>query len=350
MIPMETVMPKSNTYKYSIIVATYNRIEEMKELINSLQAMTFSPADFELVVVDDGSADGTGDYLKSLDTEFDIQYHYQQNQGPGAARNRAMSEAKGEYFIFLDSDVIVPERYLTAVDESVTTESWDAFGGPDDSHPSFPPLLLAINYSMTSFIGTGGTRGSTDSVTRFYPRSFNMGIHRQIFESMGGMNDLRHGQDMDYSARIYRAGYKVGLIPDAVVYHKRRTSLKKFYKQIFNWGVARINLGRTYSEMLKPVHLLPAVLIAIVIISVVASLFFPAVLWLFLFMVFGAIGVAGFAFYDSYRQTQKWRVAFLSIVTLFLQVFAYGLGNWSGIWQWMRGKSRAEGFTKNYYK
>lgn len=347
---METVMPKSTDYKYSIIVATYNRIQEMKELISSLRAMTFSADDFELVVVDDGSSDGTADFIQSLETEFDIQYHFQQNQGPGAARNRAMSEARGDYFIFLDSDVIVPEHYLSAVDESVREEGWDAFGGPDDSHPSFPPLLLAINYSMTSFIGTGGTRGSADSVTRFYPRSFNMGIRRQIFESIGGMNDLRHGQDMDYSARIYRAGYKVGLIPDAVVYHKRRTSLKKFYKQIFNWGVARINLGRTYPEMLKPVHLLPAFLIAILMLSVVVSLFIPAILWLFLFMFFGAIGVAGFAFYDSYRQTQQWRVAFLSVVTLFLQVFAYGLGTWSGIWQWMLGKGRAEGFTKNYYK
>lgn len=343
-------MRESNAYKYSIIVATYNRIQEMKELISSLRAMTFSPADFELVVVDDGSEDGTGDYIQSLNTEFDIQYHYQQNQGPGAARNRAMSEAKGEYFIFLDSDVIVPDSYLSAVDKSVKEESWEAFGGPDDSHASFPPLLQAINYSMTSFIGTGGTRGSTESVTRFYPRSFNMGIHRQVFESMGGMNDLRHGQDMDYSARIYRAGYKVGLIPDAVVYHKRRTSLKKFYKQIFNWGVARINLGRAYPEMLKPVHLLPALLIAIVLLSGVISIFAPAVLWVFLFMFFGAIGVAGFAFFDSYRQTRKWRVAFLSVVSLFLQVFAYGMGTWSGVWQWLRGKGRAEGFTKNYYK
>ncbi len=347
---MKKAMRESNAYKYSIIVATYNRIQEMKELISSLRAMTFSPADFELVVVDDGSEDGTGDYIQSLDTEFDIQYHYQQNQGPGAARNRAMSEAKGEYFIFLDSDVIVPDSYLSAVDKSVKEERWEAFGGPDDSHPSFPPLLQAINYSMTSFIGTGGTRGSTESVTRFYPRSFNMGIHRQVFESMGGMNDLRHGQDMDYSARIYRAGYKVGLIPDAVVYHKRRTSLKKFYKQIFNWGVARINLGRAYPEMLKPVHLLPALLIAIVLLSGVISFFAPTILWVFLFMFFGAIGVAGFAFFDSYRQTRKWRVAFLSVVTLFLQVFAYGMGTWSGVWQWLRGKGRAEGFTKNYYK
>jgi len=343
-------MPELPVYRYSLIVATFNRLGEMKELTDSLREMDFPPQDFELVVVDDGSTDGTGEFIQSLDVEFDIQYHYQQNQGPGAARNRAMSEAKGSYFIFLDSDVIVPSLYLSAVDRSVTSEGWDAFGGPDDSHPSFPPLLQAINYSMTSFIGTGGTRGSTESVTRFYPRSFNMGIHRKIYQDIGGMNDLRHGQDMDYSARIYRAGYKVGLIPDAVVYHKRRTSLRKFYKQIFNWGVARINLGRTYSEMLKPIHLLPAFLMAVGLLALVISVFVPAVLWAVLYMAFGAIGVAFFALYDAYRKTGKWKVAFLSVITLFLQVFAYGLGSWSGLWQWVLGKGRAEGFTKNYYK
>lgn len=343
-------MPKSTSYTYSLIVATYNRLNELKELVASLEAMDYPADDFEWVVVDDGSSDGTREYIGDLEVDFAIQYHYQQNQGPGAARNRAMAEAKGQYFIFLDSDVIVPASYLQNVNRSVQKESWDAFGGPDDSHPSFPPLLQAINYSMTSFIGTGGTRGSTDSVTRFYPRSFNMGVHRRVYENLGGMNDLRHGQDMDYSARIYRAGYKVGLIPDAVVYHKRRTSLKKFYKQIFNWGVARINLGRAYSEMLKPIHLLPALVIAVLVLSILLAIVFPFFLWVLFFMAFGAVGVALFAAFDSYGKTRSLRVAYLSVITLFLQVFAYGLGSWSGIWQWIQGKGRAEGFTKNYYK
>ncbi len=343
-------MGKPFAYTYSIIVATYNRIGELRELVASLEAMDYPSDDFEWVVVDDGSSDGTADYIKELDTDFDIQYHFQQNQGPGAARNRAMAEARGQYFIFLDSDVIVPKNYLQAVNQSVQNERWDAFGGPDDSHPSFPPLLQAINYSMTSFIGTGGTRGRKDSITQFYPRSFNMGIHRKVYEDLGGMNDLRHGQDMDFSARIYRAGYKVGLIPDAVVYHKRRTSFKKFYKQIFNWGVARINLGRAYSEMLKPIHLMPAFLIAVLLVSLGIAIFYPPFLWVVFFMAFGALGVAVFAVVDSYKKTRSLRVAYLSVITLFLQVFAYGLGSWSGLWQWVQGKVRAEGFTKNYYK
>jgi glycosyltransferase involved in cell wall biosynthesis len=348
---MEMEEKKHNSkYTYSLIVATYNRLEEMRELIASLDALRYPANDFELVVVDDGSSDGTAGFIENVEVDFDIQYHFQQNQGPGAARNRAMKEAKGAYFIFLDSDVIVPADYLELVHKSVTENQWDAFGGPDDSHPSFSPLLKAINYSMTSFIGTGGTRGSSESVTRFYPRSFNMGIHKKVFDEIGGMNDLRHGQDMDYSVRIYRAGFKVGLIKDASVYHKRRTSLRKFYKQIFNWGVARINLGRAYPEMLKLIHLLPAMLIGFILLSIGFALFNPLVWWLVLYLVFGAFGVAIYAFYDSYRKNMSIRVAYLSVLTLFIQVFAYGLGTISGLWQWLLGKGRAEGFTKNYYK
>jgi glycosyltransferase involved in cell wall biosynthesis len=322
----------------------------MKELVASLREVEFPQERFELVVVDDGSKDGTSDFIKNLETPFDVQYHFQENQGPGAARNRAMSVARGEYFIFIDSDVILPPDYLLAIDRHLEAHDWEAFGGPDSSHPSFSPLLHAINYSMTSFIGTGGTRGKSESVTRFYPRSFNMGIHRSVYETIGGMNDLRHGQDMDYSARIYRSGFKVGLIPEAVVFHKRRTSIRKFFKQIFNWGIARINLGRQYPELLKTVHLLPAGLIALSLFIFVGSMFIPVLFWALLYILFGAVGVALFAFFQSYSMHRSIKIASLSVLTLFIQVIAYGLGSWSGLWQWLRGKSRAEGFTRNYYK
>jgi len=336
--------------KYSLIVATYNRLDEMIELTQSMRQLEFDRSAFELVVVDDGSSDGTKDFMHAVDLPFEIQYHFQQNQGPGAARNKAMQYAKGEYFIFIDSDVILPANYLAEIDRSVKVHHWDAFGGPDDCHPDFPPLLKAINYSMTSFLGTGGTRGSEKSVTKFYPRSFNMGIHRRVFDAIGGMNDLRHGQDMDFSARIYEAGYKVGLIKDAVVFHKRRTSLRKFYKQIFNWGIARINLGRMYPEMLKAVHLLPAALVATVVLVLLLSIIVPSIrpiLWL---LLLGAVSIATLAWAQSFSQYRSRKVAGLSIITLFIQVFAYGFGTWSGLYQWMLGKKRAEGFTRDYYK
>jgi len=339
-----------STPKYSIIIATYNRLPELQELLESVRAFAFPKDQFELVISDDGSTDGTREFLAAQNFDFPFQYLHQENQGPGEARNHGMREARGEYFIFIDSDCIIPADYLKKVDQHLAEDALDAFGGPDDCHPDFPPMLKAINYSMTSFIGTGGTRGAKKAVTKFYPRSFNMGIHRKVFEDIGGMNQLRHGQDMDLSARIYEAGYRVDLIPDAFVYHKRRTNLRRFFKQIFNWGVARINLGRRYKGMLKPVHLAPAVIVAALLVCVLLAIFFKWGFWLLLIGLLGALGIALLAFFQSLSRYGSPKVALLSIVTLFTQVFAYGLGAWSGILQVMQGKSTAKGFTRNYYK
>lgn len=339
--------------KYSIIVATYNRLEELKELFNSVEKLDFPSNKYEFVISDDGSTDGTKEYISELqkNLSFSIQYLFQKNQGPGAARNAAMETAKGEYFIFIDSDVMLPPEWLKTIDQFLEEHKLDAFGGPDTCHDSFSPLLKAINYSMTSFIGTGGTRGNKKSVQKkFYPRSFNMGISRAVWEKIGGMGQLRHGQDMEYSARIYRNGFSVGLIPDSFVYHKRRTSLKRFYKQIFNWGVARINLGRMDKNMLKPIHLIPAVIIAGFIgLAILTPFFFFTI---YLWMAAGAflVFLALIAFTQSFSMYKKARISFLSIITLYIQIFAYGFGLWKGIFQILSGKKLASGYTKNYYK
>ncbi len=336
--------------KYSIIIATYNRIDELKELFDSVQAFDFQSSKFEMVIIDDGSNDGTEQYITSLKTDYNIVYKKQQNQGPGAARNLGMQTANGDYFLFIDSDCIIPADYLSKIDNHLAKNDLDAFGGPDTFHPSFSPLLKAINYSMTSFIGTGGTRGSKKSVAKFYPRSFNMGIKREVFEKIGGMGGLRHGQDMDFSARIYEAGFKVGLIHDAFVYHKRRTSLRKFFKQIFNWGVARINLSRLHENFLKPIHLAPAFCLLGFIFVFILSLFTVFGKWMFLLTLLAMDAIALFAFIQSFLTYKDIRVAFLSIITLYIQVFAYGAGTLSGIFQSLTGKKTAKGFTKNYYK
>ncbi len=335
--------------RYSIIIATYNRLEELNELLPSLVAQTFPADQFEVIIVDDGSTDGTKEYIHSLSTEFDLRYLSQENKGPGAARNYGMSKAEGDYFIFVDSDCLLPPTYLQAIDDSIEENHWDAFGGPDTYHESFSPMQKAINYSMTSFIGTGGTRGSKKSVGKFYPRSFNMGISREVYEKIGGMNDLRHGQDMDLSARIYEAGFKVGFIPDAYVYHKRRTSLSKFFRQIHNWGVARINLGASHEGMLKPVHLLPAGVLFATVGTVILGVLFPVFRPLLALMIVGMILIAAVAFVQSFGQYHSIKTSFLSIVTLFVQVYAYGLGLVNAILQKLRGAEVAEGITKNYY-
>jgi glycosyltransferase involved in cell wall biosynthesis len=344
--------------KYSLIIASYNRIEEIRELLASAEMMIFDRKEFEIVISDDGSKDGTGEFVQQYKSPSGLQllYIHQENKGPGEARNHGMRSAHGDYFIFIDSDCMFPEDYLQKVDAHLKQHPLDAFGGPDTCHPSFSPLLKAINYSMTSFIGTGGTRGSSKSVSKkFYPRSFNMGIHRKIFDTLGGMGGLRHGQDMEYSSRIYNHGYAVGLIPDAFVYHKRRTSLKRFFKQVFNWGVTRINLGQIDKAMLKPVHFLPLLVVLGVIVVVLGSpaLYFLwktgfLILWIGIGLVAGLIMLT--AFLQSLSKYNNLKVSLLSIVTLFIQVFAYGLGMMSGLMQKWTGKKTATGFSKNYYK
>ena len=219
--------------KYSIIIAVYNRLDEVKELLDSAERMKGERELFEFLFVDDGSKDGFREFIEQYRSASGLQIRavYQKNQGPGAARNHGMREAKGDYFIFVDSDCMFPPHWLREIEKVQNEHHYDAFGGPDTCHPSFSPLLKAINYSMTSFIGTGGTRGNKKHVGRFYPRSFNMGISRKVHDTIGEMGGLRHGQDMDYSMRIYNAGFKVGLIPDAYVYHKRRTSIPKFFRR-----------------------------------------------------------------------------------------------------------------------
>lgn len=340
--------------KYSLIIATYNRLNEVQELLNSAEKLEFDRSEFEFVFVDDGSTDQTATFLNEYlsETGLQIQYLYQENTGPGEARNHGMRKSSGDFFLFIDSDCLFPPEYLQKVDSFISKHHPDAFGGPDTCHPSFSPLLKAINYSMTSFIGTGGTRGSTKSVQKkFYPRSFNMGVSRQVFETIGGMGKLRHGQDMEFSARIYRQGYSVSLIAEAFVYHKRRTSLKRFFKQIFNWGVARINLGRMDKNMLKPVHLAPAFLLFLLIILILLTPFpfFPA-LFVWIFVSGGMLAIAALAFIQSFMKYRSMKVSLLSIITLYIQVVAYGLGLIKGMWQVLTGKKTASGFTKNYYK
>ncbi|MCX7696968.1 MAG: glycosyltransferase [Bacteroidales bacterium] len=339
--------------KYSIIVATYNRADEIRELLDSALQLEFDPTKFELIIVDDGSTDNTFEIVQEYQDKvpFSLKYIVQNHEGPGSARNRGMQEAQGEYFLFVDSDVILPSQWLKKIDEYLQINPVDAFGGPDTDHPSFPPLLKAINYAMTSFIGTAGTRGSRRSLQKkFYPRSFNMGISRKVWKSIGGMSSLRHGQDMDYSARIYEHGFRVGLIADAYVYHKRRTSWKKFFKQIFNWGVARINLWKRHKSMLKWIHLIPASFVLLVFVTAIVSIFFWWGKFFLYFLLLLILFILSVAMIESFFRYHSVKISIMSVLAIFIQISAYGLGTLTGFFQILTGKKEAQGFVKNYYR
>ena len=242
--------------RYSVIIPVYNRPDEVDELLQSLTGQRFK--DFEVIIVEDGSSIPCRKVTEAYRKKLDIHYYDKPNSGPGQSRNYGAERSSGEYLIILDSDCILPEGYFEAVEKELQASPADAFGGPDRAHESFTDIQKAINYSMTSFFTTGGIRGGKKKMDKFYPRSFNMGVRREVYHILGGFSKMRFGEDIDFSIRIFQGGYRCRLFPDAWVYHKRRTDLKKFFKQVHNSGIARINLYKKYPESLKPVHLLPA--------------------------------------------------------------------------------------------
>ena len=256
--------------KYSIIVPVYNRPDEVDELLQSLCEQTVK--DFEVIIVEDGSIKPCKDVCNKYAGILSLHYYAKENSGPGQSRNYGAERANGEYVIILDSDVVLPKGYLQAIDNALTSEI-AAFGGPDAAHPDFTPVQKAISYSMTSFFTTGGIRGGKAKLDKFYPRSFNMGIRRDVYQQLGGFTKMRFGEDIDFSYRIVEAGYQPRLFPEAWVWHKRRTDFRKFFRQVYNSGIARINLEKRHPGTMKLVHLLPTVftvgVIALILISAV---------------------------------------------------------------------------------
>ena len=338
---------------YSVIVPCYNRQDEIQELLQSFLMLKFDARRLELIIADDGSSDNTRQVAESFCNRLAFPLHFfsQKNQGPGAARNMGMEKARGDFFIFIDSDCTVPPDWLQQIDRRLS-ELWaDAFGGRDSFRPDFPDLLKAINYSMTSFITTGGLRGRKGKkLAKFYPRSFNMGLSRQLYQKLGGFGSLRHGQDIEFSHRMIKSGTRIIYINEAIVYHKRRTSLKKFFRQVFNWGVARINLYRIDPGMLEPLHAAPAVVTLGFGWLVLGSILFGPV-WLATQWLFGlAISVLLISGVHAAIKYHSPAMLYLVPIVMPIQIFGYGLGFLLAfLYRVVLGKPEFTGFKKKYY-
>lgn len=328
--------------RYSFIIPVYNRPDEVDELLESLTRQT--DKDFEVVVVEDGSSVPCKDVVDKYASLLDIHYYNKPNSGPGQTRNYGAERSRGKYLIILDSDCILPEGYLAAVETELQHEPADAFGGPDRAHESFTDVQKAINYAMTSFFTTGGIRGGKKKMDKFYPRSFNMGVKSDVYQALGGFSKMRFGEDIDFSIRIFKGGYACRLFPEAWVWHKRRTDLKKFFKQVHNSGIARINLYKKYPESLKLVHLLPAVFTLGVVFLLLCSL---VCVWsLSLLLLFAlVIGI------DAAVQNRSLKIGLLSIAASFIQLTGYGSGFLRAWWKrCVCGKDEFSAFQKNFYK
>jgi len=310
--------------RYSIIIPVFNRPDEVDELLESLSSQTLT--DFEVVIVEDGSQIPCKDVCDKYANILDLHYYFKENSGPGQSRNYGVERAQGEYVIILDSDAVTPPGFMQAIDDELKRQPTDAWGGPDAAHESFSDIQKAISYAMTSFFTTGGIRGGKKQLDKkFYPRSFNLGVRREVYQQLGGFTTERfskmslYGEDIDFSLRIYKNGYNCRLFPEAWLWHKRRTDFRKFWRQVYNSGYARINLWRKYPEALKPVHALPAV-------------FTIGVAGLLLFSVFSVLALiplilySALIFIDSTIRNKSVMVGLKSIPAAFIQLIGYGVG------------------------
>ena len=358
----------SKEMRYSFIIPVFNRPDEVRELLQSLTSQTMK--DFEVIIVEDGSKTTCKDVCDEFAGILDLHYYYKGNSGPGQSRNYGAERANGEWLIVLDSDVVLPPDYLANVEEKTAAlphSQLAAWGGPDAAHPDFTPVQKAISYSMTSFFTTGGIRGGSSkrsgqkrgALDKFFPRSYNMGVRREVWNELGGFSKMRFGEDIDFSYRIVEAGHKTALIPEAWVWHKRRTDFRKFFRQVFNSGIARINLTKRHPGTLKLVHLLPTVftvgVIGLVLLSAVGRLLMyycdnDQWRWLCLLPWLPIVLYSLIIFVHSTLQNKSAHVGLLSVPAAFTQLMGYGLGFIKAWWKrCVLGQDEFTAFEKNFY-
>ena len=318
---------------FSIIIPVYNRPDELRELLLSLTRQTYT--DFEVLVVEDGSKDKADQVVAELSDQLRIRYFYKENAGQGFARNYGFARATGDYFVIFDSDALIPPHYFAVVRQQLADTWLDAYGGPDAAHPDFTPVQKAISYSMTSPFTTGGIRGSKKNLGgTYHPRSFNMGLSRTVWETIGGYKLSRMGEDIEFAIRIIENGFRTGLITDAFIYHKRRTSFGQFFRQLRFFGRARINIARYYPRELKLVHTFPALFTVFVCSVPLWALVHPILLGLAIgtLVLFSALILI-----DAARKEKSLYVGLLSVEAAFVQLTGYGTGfiseGWKRLWE-----------------
>ncbi len=304
---------------FSFIVPVYNRPNEIDELLESMVAMEYAEA-YEIVIVEDGSSDTSAHCIEAYKDKLSISYYQKPNTGPGDSRNYGMRKAKGDYFIILDSDVILPKNYLEEVAGFLSKNFVHCYGGPDDAHKSFTNLQKAISFSMTSYLTTGGIRGRKNTLGKFQPRSFNMGLSKEAFQASGGFGNIHPGEDPDLTIRLWGLGYDTALISDARVYHKRRISWEKFYIQVNKFGLVRPILNLWHPETAKLTYWFPVLFLLYVVFSVISAFFgwwyFGAFLGVYFIFIF--LG-ATFAYKNLV-------IGFQSILAVLIQFYGYGKG------------------------
>jgi len=304
---------------FSFIVPVFNRPLEIEELLQSMLAMDYNK-EYEIVIIEDGSSETSAHVIDNFKDKLSISYYQKHNTGPGDSRNYGMQKAKGNYFIILDSDVILPTNYLAKIDEFLKKEFIHCFGGPDDAHQDFSRLQKAISYSMTSYLTTGGIRGRKKNIGKFQPRSFNMGLSKEAFQASQGFDNIHPGEDPDLTIRLWKLGYQTALIPEAKVFHKRRISWSKFYTQVHKFGLVRPILNSWHPETAKLTYWFPSLFLGFIVVALISMLYgywqLLALLAIYIFLIF----VGAMFKYKSIL------IAIQAVIAVFVQFYGYGKG------------------------
>ncbi|BAX80886.1 glycosyltransferase [Labilibaculum antarcticum] len=331
--------------KLSVIIPVYNRPDEMKELLDSLSEQTFK--DFELVVVEDGSSIKSEELCDTYRDRINISYFFKQNEGPSIGRNYGLARAKGNYYLFFDSDCILPPQYMQTINKELSENFVDCYGGPDGAMDDFSDFQKAVSYAMTSFFTTGGIRGGKKQVHKFHPRSFNLGFSKAVYKDTGGfpVTRMHPGEDMVFAIEVIKRGFETRLVQEAYVFHKRRVSFKKFYKQVFGFGKTRYIISKHYPETFKIFFLFPslfalgtigALLLGITVHQIFA---FPVLLY------------AALVLADAISKSKSVKLGFLALLASYVQLFAYGIGFIDAIWKHkVLGKDEFGVFGKGFYE
>lgn len=304
---------------FSFIIPVYNRPNEIKELLNSFLKLE-GKEPFEIVIVEDGSSETSEKIVDTFKERLEISYYFKSNSGPGDSRNYGMRKAKGNYFIILDSDVLLPSQYLIEVKAFLERSYYDCFGGPDAAHSSFTALQKAINFAMTSFISTGGIRGGKQQIEDFQPRSFNMGLSKKAFLASSGFGKIHPGEDPDLALRLHKLGFKSALIQSAIVYHKRRVSWSKFYHQVYKFGLVRPILNQWHPNSKSLVYWFPTLFSLGLILSVLL-LIFGIALPIYLYLSYLVL-----TFILALAANKSLAVAVMAILAVSIQFLGYGYG------------------------
>ncbi|MBN2482448.1 MAG: glycosyltransferase [Bacteroidales bacterium] len=306
---------------YSVVVPTFSRPDEVKELLDSLVGQDYK--EFEVIIADGSPDDTVKNVTVNYNRHLKLQHIHEKGMGISESRNLGVQHAKGDYVVFFDSDCVIPHGYFTTVNKHLSADPVDAYGGPDKADETFSHKQKAISYAMTSFYSTGGIRGRKNHLGRYHPRSFNMGIKRDVFNKVGGSSNLKVSEDIDLSMRLHQEGYSIALIEEAFVFHKRRSTFYKFFRQVFSFGCGRVDLRFRHRNALKFVHLLPALFVVYLLAGFILSFFSRTVLLIWLGSL---LAYCILLFTDSYMQNRKIAVAFLSVYAVLIMLKGYGMG------------------------